>query len=235
MKKGAIWEYKGISLELIPHLVIGENRYTIPTYANEGWGHLYLKIIIAVHLLHWGYEWENVLWEYSLSEISLRRRADVFTKGYDGLPAFWFECRTVDKDKLRVIRSALSPNVRLVNVMSVEWFLRWWNGESLNLSSSLDSKSKRATIQKYRADISAVGVEYWAVYKTSTSARILFAVRPDGGDHYTYFDTGEAWSLHNISMLSKRTDCWTPLISDLVGSDSEGGFNKYLPRAKEKL
>ncbi|MFQ6113626.1 MAG: hypothetical protein ACE5NG_05995 [bacterium] len=78
-----------------------------------------------------------------------------------------------------------------------------------------------------------IGVEYWAVYDTSTSARVLFAVRPDGNDYYTYFDTGEGWSLSDISMLSRRTDCWAPLIYGVAGGNRESGYDTYLPKRKD--
>jgi len=231
--RGPRWKYRDISMELTAHLMRGRTRYAIPTYIGEGWGHAYLKIVVAAHLLHWGYEWTDVLWEYSPSDSTARKRADIFARGRNGLPSFWFECGTADNDKLRELRSALSSDVRLVNVMLWDWFRRWWNGDLLRLQPSLDSKGKRTAVWKQRANFSVVGVEYWAVYDTSTSARILFAVRPDGNDRYTYFDTGEGWSLSNISMLSRSTDSWASLIPGVAGGNRESGFGTYLPRRKE--
>jgi len=228
--QGARWNYKGISLELQAYLVHGQTRYAIPTYAGEGWGHVFLKVTIAAHLLQWGYKWDDIHWEYDPPDVAGQRRADIFVKGRNALPSFWFECRTTDDDKMRELRPALPPEVRVVHVMPSHWFLRWWNGDNLRLSPSLNSKEKRIAIRKYRAEISVVGVEYWAVYDTSESARILFAVRREGNDRYTYFDTGEGWSLSHISMLSRRTDCWTPLITGIVGDNRESGYDTYLPR-----
>lgn len=230
--QGALWKYGGISLELTAHLIQEQARYLVPTYASEGWGHAYLKIVIAAHLLDWGYRWGDILWEYAPPDITGRKRADIFARGHNRLPSFWFECRTVGGGKFRELCTALLPDIRLVNVMPLEWFLRWWNGEHLRLEPSLSMKEKRAAIRKHRAETSVAGVEYWAIYDTPVSARILFAVRADGNDHYTYFDTGEGWSINHIMMLSRRTDCWAPLIPGRVGDNQESRHDTYLPRSK---
>ncbi len=227
---GARWSYRGISLELTAHLIHGGTRYTVPSYSGEGWGHMYLKIAIGVHLLHWGYEWRDLLWEYDPPDLLGKRRADLFTGGRGNLPCFWFECGSTDGEKLTELRTALSPEARVVNVIPLDLFQSWWNGKHLRLNPILDSKGRRAAIRKHRADTTVPGVEYWAVYDTSTTARLLFAVRADGDDRYTYFDTGEGWSLSHICMRFRRTDTWAPLIPGIAGGDRQSKFDAYLPR-----
>lgn len=229
--QGAQWRYKDISLEISAHLIHTGSRYPVPTYAGEGWGHALLKAIIAAHLLHWGYKWENILWERDPQDVAGRRRADILAKGGNSLPTFWFECGCTESDKLRELVSVLSREVRVVNVLPLERFRGWWNGEYLGLASSLRGREKGKVIRQHRAESSVIGVEYWAVYETSASARILFAVQPEGNGHYTYFETGEGWSLSHISFLSRRTDRWAPLIPRLTGEES--GHDKYLPRKKD--
>jgi hypothetical protein len=231
--QGARWEYGDISLELTVHLIQGQARYAVPTHAGEGLGHVNLKIAVVAHLLHWGYQWDDILWEYDPPNVPGRRRADVFTRGGRNLPSFWFECRTTDNDKLCELRSTLSPDVRLVNVMLKDRFISWWNGDSLRLRPSMSSKERRAAIRTHRAEISVPGVEYWAMHDTSASTRILFAARRDEDDSYTYFDTGEGWSLSWILKLSRRTDCWAPLIPGIVGDYQPGRHDTYLPRRKD--
>jgi hypothetical protein len=192
----ARWNYHAISLELTACLIKGRKSFPVPAYVGEGWAHSYLKIIVAAHLLHWGYGWSSILWEYDPLEIVGRHRADVYVRGRGTLPSFWFECRTVSIDKLRHLRSHLPSEIRLIQVLSHDWFLRWWNGENLARQALGDPALKRQAVRKHRGETSVVGVEYWAIYDTSTSARILFAVRADGNDRYTYFDTGEGWSLN---------------------------------------
>lgn len=226
----ARWSYCGISLELTAHLIHDGLRHTVPSYSGEGWGHMYLKIVIAAHLLHWGYKWEDLLWEYELPYLQGHRRADIFTRAQSTLPCFWFECGTTNDEKLAELRNALSPEARLVKVLPQHWFDIWWNGKNLRLGSSLHSKGRRAAIRKHRADTTVTGVEYWSVYDTATTARLLFAVRADGNDRYTYFDTGEGWSVSQICMLSRRTDCWAPLIPGIVGAHGQTSFDTYLPR-----
>lgn len=231
--RSARWEYGDISLELTAHLIQRQARYAVPTYAGEGLGHASLKIAIVAHLLHWGYQWNDLSWEYNPPDVPGWRRADIFVRESNSLPSFWFECRTTDKDKLRKLHSVLSPDIRLVNVMSKDWFVRWWNGDNLRLRPSLSAKERRVAIREHRAEISVPGVEYWAISDTSATARILFAVRRDGDDSYTYFDTGEGWSLSWILKLSRRTDCWAPLISGIVGDYQHGRHDTYLPRRKD--
>jgi len=224
------WGYRGISLEMTAYLVKDGARFAVPAYVGEGWAHSYLKIVVGAHLLYWGYDWAGIHWEYDPGDLPGRHRADVFVRASGRLPSFWFECRTVADDKLRHLRSHLPRDVRLVQVLPHDWFLRWWNGEHLRLKPLSDSGVKREAIQRHRAKIAVPGVEYWAVYDSSTSARILFAVRADDDDRYTYFDTGEGWSLSWIKKLSRRTDCWAPLIPGAVGRDRDAGHARYLPK-----
>lgn len=104
LAQGARWKYEDISLELTAHLIRGQARYAIPTYPGEGWGHVHLKVVIAAHLLHWGYKWDDMLWEYDPPDITGRRTADVFVREQNHLPSFWFECRTTDDTKLLELR-----------------------------------------------------------------------------------------------------------------------------------
>lgn len=207
-------------------------RFAVPAYVGEGWAHSYLKIVVAAHLLHWGYDWASIHWEYDPSDLSGRHRADVFVRGRGGLPSFWFQCRTVGDDKLRHLRSHLRRDVRLVQVLPHDWFLRWWNGERLRFKPSSDPMAKREALRRHRAKTTVPGVEYWAVYDSSTSARILFAVRAEGDDRYTYFDTGEGWSLSWIKKVSRRTDCWAPLFPGIASRNRHAGHGRYLPKGE---
>ena len=227
---GARWSYRGISLEFSAHLIHGGRRYTIPSYPGEGWGHMRLKVVVAAHLLHWGYKWEDFMWEYDPPDLPGKKRSDLFARAQGKLPSFWFECGNTKDEKLAELRAACSPKTRLVNVLPLDWFRAWWNGKHLRLAPRFDSKGRRAAIRKHRAETTVPGVEYWAVCETSTSSRLLFAVRADGNDQYTYFDTGEGWSLSHLSMLSRRTDCWTPLIPGIAGDNRQSSFDRYLPK-----
>ena len=229
-RNGAQWSYRGISLEISTRLVKDGARFVVPAYVGEGWAHSYLKIVVVAHLLYWRYDWAGIHWEHDPGDVSGRHRADIFVQERGRLPSFWFECRTVSNDKLRHLRSHLPRHVRLIQVIPHDWFLRWWNGEHLRLKPSSDPRATREAIRKHRATTTVPGVEYWAVYDTSTSARILFAVRADGDDRYTYFDTGEGWSLSWIKKLSRRSDCWAPLIPGTAGSDRYAGHSRYLKR-----
>lgn len=220
--QNARWSYKGITLELQANLVYEGTRYSVPTYGGEGWAHVFLKVAIAAHLLHWKYKWADIQWEFSPENIG-QRRADIFAKG-SNLPTFWFECRTTDAQKLGELRSLLPAEIRIVHVMPAHWFLRWWNGVNLGLKQTLGGKEKRDAVRNHRAETTVIGVEYWAISDTSETARILFAVRPEGNDRYTYFDTGEGWTLSHIAHVSKQTDRWLPLIAGLVGGNRESGY-----------
>lgn len=227
----ARWKYGGVRLELEARLIHRRRTYVVPAYAGEGWGHSLLKLAIAVHLLEWGYTWEGIRWEYSPSNVRGHRRADLFAPGQGGLPSFWFECGGTDNRKLRYILRQL-PDTRIVHVMPHDWFLRWWNAHNVMRVRRAAPRDRRRLVRAYRARTAVVGVEYWAVYDTSTSARILFAVRPEGSDRYTYFDTGEGWSLSHILMLSRRTDCWAALIPRVAGGDRRSRYDAYLSRRK---
>ncbi len=231
-RSGARWSYRGISLEVNTCLVKDGVRFAVPAYVGQGWAHSYLKIVVAAHLLHWRYDWAGINWEYHPSDVSGQHRADVFVRGRGGLPSFWFECRTVSDDKLRHLRSHLPRDVRLVQVLPHDWFLRWWNGEHLRLKPSSDPRAQREAIRRHRAKATVPGVEYWAVYDSSTSARILVAVRADGDDRYTYFDTGEGSSLNWIKKLSRRTDSWAPPIPGIAGRDQDTAQARYLPKCE---
>lgn len=87
--EGARWKYEDISLELTAHLIRGQARYAIPTYTGEGWGHVHLKVVIAAHLLHWGYKWDDILWEYDPPDITGRRRADIFVMCASSMLCRW--------------------------------------------------------------------------------------------------------------------------------------------------
>jgi hypothetical protein len=207
---------------------MGAHRYEVPTYSGEGWGHAFLKLSVAAHLLQWGYDWEDIEWEHT-SPGSGRFRADIFASKPGRLPSFWFECGGADATKLRDLRATFA-DLRIVNVTEYRSFLRWWNGGKLALDSSLSAKQRRITMRKHRAETTVQGIEYWAIYNTSTSCRVLFAVRRDDEDDYTYLDSGEGWSLSHLLMLSRRTDSWAPLIPGTAGGKRKSGYDTYLPK-----
>lgn len=229
LPKSALWHYGDVTLEVIAQFVKGEQRYRIPTDASEGWGHVFLKLSVVTHLLQWGYDWDDIKWEHALPG-SQRYIADIFASK-PKLPSFWFECGWCDSKKLGGLRAAF-PNLRIVTVTDYDFFINWWNGRGLSLKHSLSPKERRRQIRKHRAKTTVQGIEYWAIYHTSTSCRVMFAVRRDGEDHYTYLDSGEGWSLSNLLMLSRRTDTWTPLIPEIANGDlkRKSKYDNYLAR-----
>jgi hypothetical protein len=223
----AFWAYDDISLELEVALIHEGQRYIIPTYGGEGWGHVFLKIVVATHLLIWGYAWEKLRWERCPPGGPGSLRPDLYAEGHDSLPSFWFECGTTEDEKLQKVIAALS-NFRVVHAMDVDSFLNWWNGGNVIPPHSVDKRELKQTVLQHRHQTTVPGVEYWGVRETSTSARILFAVRREMNGQFTYLDTGEGWSLSNIRYVSKSKDGFQPLIPGVVGHDQWRGENSSL-------
>jgi hypothetical protein len=183
---------------------------------------VFLKIAVAAHLLAWGYPWERIHWEQSPPEGPGRFRADLYADGHSGLPSFWFECGDTGREKLGGVVARL-PDFRVVHVMNVERFLRWWNGEDVVPSQVKDKRELKPLILQHRLETTVPSVEYWGVRETSASARILFAVRRGLNGPITYLDSGEGWSLSSIRYVSKRKDQFQALIPGLVGDDQWRG------------
>jgi hypothetical protein len=118
-------------------------------------------------------------------------------------------------------------------VLPVHWFLRLWNAQQLRGDLKAYAKTKRRVVRRRRARLSVAGVEYWAVSDGSASARLVYAVRAEGHDRYTYFDTGEGWTLSGIERISRRRDRWTPLIAGVVRERRSRIHAAYLPRLQD--
>jgi hypothetical protein len=223
----AFWGYNEILLELQATLIHEEQRYIIPTYGGEGWGHVFLKIVVAAHLLTWGYPWKKLHWEQCPPGGPGNFRPDLYAKGQGCLPSFWFECGTTEDEKLRSVSAALS-DFRIVHVMDANSFLSRWNGQNIAPLQIEDKRKLKQMVLQHRHQTAVLGVEYWGVRETSTSARILFAVRREKNGQVTYLDSGEGWSLSNLRYVSRGKDRFQALIPGRVGNDQWRGENSTL-------
>jgi hypothetical protein len=212
------WHYHDVYLELSPTLTYDGQQYDVPTYGGEGWQHVLTKVAIAAHLLVWGYPWGKIHWEKLPPESCIKRRPDIYTETHGELPAFWFECRGTDN--LEEIVAAFQ-HWRIVQVIDVEWFLRWWNGKGLTITDNgkevdiwqIKDVKRRKQVVVQRREALVPGTELWAVGSISASSnRILYAVRREKDGVLTYLETGEGWALSGLRYISKRRDRFEPLL-----------------------
>ncbi len=226
----ALWNYRGISLEIEATLIHEGHRCIVPTYVGESWDHAFLKILVAAHLLSWGYPWEKIHWEQVPPDGPGNFRPDIYTEGQGDLPPFWFECGWTEDEKLRSVVATL-PDFRVVHVMNAERFRSWWNGERpvlingefIDTSQVKDKRELKRLVLQHRQEATVPGVEYWGVRETSRFVRIVFAVRRELDGTFTYMDTEESWSISHIKYFSKHKDRLQPLIPRVVGSDQWEG------------
>lgn len=218
------WKYQGISLEIAPRLITGDSSYRVPIHSGEGWGHVLLKIVAAAHLLSWGYPWHTISWEECPQGGPPDCRPDLYATA-EGLPEFWIECGVSDSSKLQRIVAA-RPECRVVHVVDIKAFIRCWNHESV-VARVKDPKERKRLILAHRKKFAVAGVEHWAVRETSTTARIIYAVRRERDGGITHLDSGEGWGIWKSLRFVSRRDGFEPLIRGIVGDPSWRGENSY--------
>jgi len=79
------WRYGEIAVEILATLTHNGQRYTVPMYGGESLYHAMFKVSIAAHLLAWGYNWKQILWEETPSHGPKGCRPEICAQGNDRL------------------------------------------------------------------------------------------------------------------------------------------------------
>jgi len=226
----ACWHYRDVTLEVQAAIVNDGQRYTVPMSGAESLDHAMFKVSIAAHFLGWGYSWEQIHWEETPPQGPREFRPDLYVKGMESLPSFWFECKHTERDKLRIVVASF-PESRVVRVVDHEWFRRFWNcsegcivsGKIIRLDETADWKERRKLVLQQRQNVIPAGAECWAIRGRENSPRIIYAVRRELDGRFTYLDSAEGWSLSAFRYVFNRAVRFQPLIPGMVGRDKWRG------------
>jgi hypothetical protein len=190
---------KNVKPSLLPILKVpGKKDFVVKWNISEGFEHLSYKIIIVAQLLNSGFKKKNILFEYSQKFGKRNYRADIFVRKEKctSLKEIWFELGTTNNRKLKIIRKKFEGRIIYVieaNELRKHWKCSFWKKQERH----------QEKIKNYRKDFFPMGIEFWGILPGGNSARILMAMRRDGEDRFTFFNTGE-WSLSQWGYIKKK-------------------------------
>lgn len=226
----------------------GQDVMTIQWDVRETLYHFLLKLVVAAHLLNWGYKPNDIEYERTFRVGKDLYRADIFCQKKAGSllqKPLWFECGETSVHKLKNILKLTSN--RVIWVIDAIHLIHAWNGKEMlfeknthllseaekrillkqgfrletwrtkegekirfwddinNINDlSLTKEEKKLLLNKNRKILCPLGVEIWGLSFDIAKSRILYALRRDIEENYTFFETGEGWSLSGFGYISKK-------------------------------
>lgn len=193
------WRYKNIELILRPSLRIN-GKETVWKIGGD-FRHLLCEMAALAHLIEVGFDKDGVLFQQTMNIAGKKFRPDIFVPSKN----LWIECLGCELEKLRYLHKNFRG--RIVWIRDHKDFLFDWRADFIDKFDIGLPKEKRKELKKqHREENFPLGIEVWAMLLGKNTARILYAVRRDDDDAYTFYNSAEGWALSGLGYIRKRKD-----------------------------
>jgi len=193
------WGYKDLELILHPTLRIKGKEITWEIGGELP--HLLCEMATLAQLIAAGLDTGEILFQKRMEIAGRKLIPDIFVPSKN----LWMECLGCELEKLVYLRENFKG--RVVWIREHESFLWDWEANFIDkFNFRLSNEEVKKQKKHHREKRFPLGIEVWAMLFKKYTARVLFAVRRDGEDAYTFYKSKEGWALSHLGYIRKRKD-----------------------------